>query len=69
MTLELATRQREDETLYHLVLNEEQVAALSSGYVPRLVKAMAIDVLAWADQDEARARRPERKPRKKGKAA
>jgi hypothetical protein len=68
MILEIATREREDDTLYHLVLNEDQVAAIAAGSVPRLVKAMAIDVLSWADQDERRARRPVPKPKRKGAA-
>ena len=65
MKLECAFRSRADDTLYHLILDEQQVADLASGFIPRLVKAMAIDVLRWADQDEARARRPEPKKRKK----
>jgi hypothetical protein len=63
MKLECATRKAEDETMYTLVLDEDQVQAIASGHIPRVVKAMAEDVLRWADQDDAAAARPE--PRKR----
>jgi len=69
MKLECAFRSRADDTLYHLILDEQQVADLASGFIPRLVKAMAIDVLRWADMDEAAARRPAPKSKKKRRAA
>ena len=53
-----------NETRYSLVdLSEGQIRDLASGYVPRVLQAMAISCLEWQDEDERRARRPE--PRKK----
>ena len=55
-----------NETRYSLVdLSEGQIRDLASGYVPRVLQAMAISCLDWQDEDERRARRPE--PRKKRK--
>jgi hypothetical protein len=53
------------ETTYSLVdLTEDQVRDLASGFVPRVIRAMALGVLDWQDEDERRAARPERKKRK-----
>lgn len=43
------------ETAYWLGLDEDQILALASGSVPRTVKAMCLDVIHFAEQDEARA--------------
>jgi hypothetical protein len=52
-------------TTYSLVdLSEDQVRDLASGFVPRVVRAMALGVLDWQDEDERRARRPEPKRRR-----
>jgi hypothetical protein len=54
------------ETTYSLVsLSEDQIRDLAQGYVPRVVRAMAMSCLDWQDEDERRARRhvPRRKAR------
>jgi hypothetical protein len=51
-----------DATTYSLVdLSEAQIRDLASGYVPKVVQAMAMSCLDWADEDERRARRPVRR--------
>lgn len=53
-------------TTYSLVdLSEDQVRDLASGFVPRVVCAMAMAVLDWQDEDERRARRPAPKKRRR----
>ena len=68
MDIVAAKRQRTDETLYTMQLNEYQVQQLASGFVPATVKA-TMDFLTWQEQDEARAKRPEPKKRKAPRAA
>ena len=47
------------DTTYDLVdLSEDQIRDLASGYVPKVIQAMAIGCLDWQDEDERRARRP-----------
>jgi hypothetical protein len=54
------------ETTYSLVdLTEDQVRDLASGFVPRVIRAMALGVLDWQDEDERRARRPVPQKRKR----
>lgn len=59
-----ATRQREDETMYHACLSEAQVQDLASGFVPSAVKAQMMAFLDWADEDRRKAERPYPKRRK-----
>lgn len=56
-----AERERPDETLYHCQLNQAQVEALASGFVPASVKSVMFDFLTWQEQEAAKAARPERK--------
>ena len=47
------------ETTYALVdLSEDQIRDLAAGFVPRVIRAMALGCLDWQDEDERRARRP-----------
>ena len=59
------TRVSTEETLYTALLNEYQVEQLASGFVPASVKAQMLDFLTWREQDEAKAARPEPKPKRK----
>ena len=59
-----AERTRDDETLYSCHLNQQQVEALASGFVPASVKAVMFDFLTWQEQEEAKAARPEPKRRR-----
>ena len=47
-----------DVTTYALVdLSEAQIRDLATGYVPKVIQAMAMSCLNWADEDDRRARR------------
>lgn len=56
-----------EETAYSLILDEDQLNALVLGYVPKLVQAMAEDVLFWRAKDLVSAELPEavKKPKRK----
>lgn len=56
---------RDDETVYSFHVDEQQLVDPASGYVPRTIKAMATDLLHWAEQDAQRAARPVPQKRKK----
>jgi hypothetical protein len=62
--LTCAERERSDETLYTCQLNQQQIEALASGFVPASVKSVMFDFLTWQEQEEAKAKRPERKRKK-----
>lgn len=49
------------ETAYTLILDIEQIQALASGFVPRVVQVMAEDCLFFRDKDEAAARHDKRR--------
>ena len=58
-----AERQTSEETLYSCQLNQLQVEALASGFVPASVKAVMMDFLTWQEQEEAIAARPNQYPK------
>lgn len=60
-----AERVSSDETLYSCQLNQAQVEALASGFVPASIKAVMWDFLSWQEQEAAKAARPEPKKRRK----
>jgi hypothetical protein len=62
---ELLERNATHETLFRVELSESQAADIASGYVPDAVKAMMVCMLDWRRQDELRAQRPIRAPRKR----
>lgn len=60
------TRASTEETLYSALLNEYQVEQLASGFVPASVKAQMMDFLTWREIEEAKAKRPYEKAKRRG---